>query len=360
MITIILSLLLFYVTVVVYCQQYQEQLIDTQAFYIIFDDQIINSTFPDTVCQNNGGGDQGNQCVGPMNKVYKNGAIITQPMNITVEHINRLHKSIPGSIVLAYWCFDCIPIYTADECSTGHIMGDKPGRNCSTTYQCTDGHTPKFNKMVNDAFPKSWAQTNLGDNTIHCSYPGQAYYVPFKESADSLAAMLAEVVKSAHFDGVYLDGYVDPSNYKKPVMNSTDKYDFNGDNEADTSEDVAAQYEKYAPYFVQQIRNLIGDDKYIIANSAGRNPDPNLNGVTLEMEACVDLQKCTDALAESQQVSKKPLLSVLWLTHSEAMSSEDQCNNVAILQHQFPFVQVGTDFFDGSHVVCNNTKLTTY
>jgi hypothetical protein len=187
MITIILSLLLFYVTIVVYCQQHQEQLmIDTQAFYIIFDDQINNSTFPDTVCQNNGGGDQGNQCVGPMNKVYKNGAIITQPMNITVEHINRLHKSIPGSIVLAYWCFDCIPIYTADECSTGHIMGDKPGRNCSTTYQCTDGHTPKFNKMVNDAFPKSWAQTNLVNNTIHCSYPGQAYYVPFKEEGRCL------------------------------------------------------------------------------------------------------------------------------------------------------------------------------
>lgn len=332
--------------------------IGTQAFYILFDNQINNDTFPVSVCQNNGIGDQGDQCVGPMNTVYKNGVIITQPINITSDHIDRIHKSIPGSIVLAYWCFDCIPIYTNSECSTGHIMGDKPGRNCSTTYQCSDGQTPEFNQAVNNAFPKKWAQTSLTNGTIHCTYPGQAYYVPFKESADSLAMMLANVVKDASFDGVYLDGYVDPDNFKKPVFNSTaDKYDFNGDDQADTVDDVAAQYKEYAPYFVQQIRNLIGDDKYIIANSAGRNPDPNLNGLTLEMEACVDLQKCVDALNESKSVSKKPNLSVLWLTHSEAMTAEDQCTNVAQLQHRFPFVQVGTDFFDGSHIVCNNTRI---
>jgi len=352
------QLLLVFLLLLVLVHSQQQQLIDTQAFYIIFDNQIDNNTFPLSVCQNNGIGIQGNQCVGPMDKVYKNGAIITQPMNITVDHINHIHSSIEGSIVLAYWCFDCIPIYTANECSTGHIMGDKDNRNCSTTYQCTDGYTPKFNQIVNSVFPKNWSQTNLDNGTIHCSYPGQAYYIPFKESADALAKMLANIVNTAQFDGIYLDGYVDPENLKKPIMNSTDKYDFNGDNQPDTVDDAVEQYKIYAPYFVQKIRDLIGDDKYIIANSAGRNPDPNLNGLTLEMEACVDIQKCIDALEESKLVSKKPNLSVLWLTHSEAMTAEDQCNNVATLQNQFPFVQVGTDFFDGSHIVCNNTKLT--
>lgn len=356
MASVVVLLLLLIIVIVV-----NSQLIDTQAFYIIFDDQIDNETFPASVCQNNGNGEQGNQCVGPMDKVYKNGAIITQPMNITKDHINKIHKLVPGSILLAYWCFDMIPIYTVPtgDCSTGHIMGDKNGRNCTTTYSCTDGHTPKFNQMVNEAFPKHWAQTNLKDGNITCHYPGQAYYIPFKESADSLASMLSKVVKDANFDGIYLDGYVDPSNFKKPVLNETDQYDFNGDNKPDTSDEVALQYAKYAPYFVQQIRKLIGDDKYIISNSAGRNPDPNLNGLTLEMEACVNITNCINALNESQSLSMKPNLSVLWLTHSEAMSAEDQCTNVAILQNQYDFIQVGTDFFDGSHVVCNNTKITT-
>ena len=43
---------------------------------------------------------------------------------------------------------------------------------------------------------------------------------------------------------------------------------------------------------------------------------------------------------------------VLWLTHSESVNASAQCEEVARLQRQFPWVQAGTDFFDGSHVVC--------
>jgi hypothetical protein len=107
--------------------------IETQAFYIIFDNQIENSSFPAQVCQNNGLGPQGGECVYDMGEEFKSGVVITQPMNITKWHTKRIHTAIPGSIVLAYWCFDSIPIYTK-SCSTGHIMGDKPNRNCSTTY----------------------------------------------------------------------------------------------------------------------------------------------------------------------------------------------------------------------------------
>ena len=33
-----------------------------------------------------------------------------------------------------------------------------------------------------------------------------------------------------------------------------------------------------------------------------------------------------------------------------------QCQTVADLQQQYPWVQAGTDFFDGSHVVCNSSS----
>ena len=41
------------------------------------------------------------------------------------------------------------------------------------------------------------------------------------------------------------------------------------------------------------------------------------------------------------------------MTHSEAMTAVEQCEQVADLQKQYPWVQAGTDFFDGSHVLCN-------
>ena len=34
------------------------------------------------------------------------------------------------------------------------------------------------------------------------------------------------------------------------------------------------------------------------------------------------------------------------------MNATEQCRNVAALQKQYPWTQAGTDFFDGSHVVC--------
>jgi hypothetical protein len=37
------------------------------------------------------------------------------------------------------------------------------------------------------------------------------------------------------------------------------------------------------------------------------------------------------------------------------MSPAQQCTLVHDMQAQYPFLYAGTDFFDGSHIVCNNT-----
>jgi hypothetical protein len=45
-----------------------------------------------------------------------------------------------------------------------------------------------------------------------------------------------------------------------------------------------------APVFVQNVRLALGPDALVVANAAGALSDGNLNGLTLEMEACKDPQ----------------------------------------------------------------------
>ena len=73
-----------------------------QAFYIIFTDQIDNGTaFPGEVCQNDGAGPQGGECVGPFGQ-YAGGVVIAQPINFTAAHVAKLKAAAPGALVLAY------------------------------------------------------------------------------------------------------------------------------------------------------------------------------------------------------------------------------------------------------------------
>ena len=93
----------------------------------------------------------------------------------------------------------------------------------------------------------------------------------------------------------------------------------------------------------------------LIGNSAGPLNAPQLNGITIEMEACLDQAACIAALQGQKDVGQTPPMSVLWLTHSESLSPEQQCQRGAMITKELPWVQLGTDFFDGSHIVCNKS-----
>jgi hypothetical protein len=115
----------------------------------------------------------------------------------------------------------------------------------------------------------------------------------------------------------------------------------------------------WSPAFVASLRSQLGPQAIILANSAGSISDSSLSGVTIEMEGCIashgGVQMCSNALSGQHlatiSASIEPV-SVLWLTHSESMSPAEQCANVAALQKLYPWAQAGTDYFDGSHVVC--------
>ena len=84
-------------------------------------------------------------------------------------------------------------------------MGDRPGRNCSTTYSC-DGVSPfvaalhalpEINQMaVHDI-------TSPEQPVMIEGYPGLAKYVWSNRSAPLLASFLSTWVKTNGFDGMY-------------------------------------------------------------------------------------------------------------------------------------------------------------
>lgn len=125
---------------------------------------------------------------------------------------------------------------------------------------------------------------------------------------------------------------------------------------------IAAQWEEWRPKYTAAIRAAMVDARagqsvgatptILLGNSAGALGDPSLNGITIEMESCQNATLCDAALAGQQAVAAKPDVSVMWLTHAEVVPPAEQCARVKAAQAKFPYLLAGTDFFDGSHVVC--------
>jgi len=150
-------------------------------------------------------------------------------------------------------------------------MGDKPGRNCSTSYHCAESSS--FQSIINMAFPPALARNQLfsnGSSAATCIYPGQAYYVPCAASVKSLAQMLASVVARAGFDGIYIDNYIHPDAFNPPHDPPDLQFDYNGDGYPDTREQVVEQYRQYAPAFTAALRSLLPAASILLGNAAGQ------------------------------------------------------------------------------------------
>eukprot|EP00944_MAST-04C_sp_MAST-4C-sp1_P000369 g369.t1 len=344
----------------------------TKAFYILFSNQVMdNPEWPTKLCQNNGHGPQGAECVDATQ--YANGIFIASPQNMTKDIITKIKKDVSNSKVLAYFDFGDIPLaYDPKECPFchSHIMGDKPGRNCTTTYACGPS---SFLANLQGIFLKKFAVHDITKGlpgVMVESYPGLAKYVWNSKSTPLLANFLSSWVIDNGFDGIYLDGYVQPNkvNFEQcelkeegcqSFLKANHTYDIDGDGLPDSSIEIYGSYFAWAPAFVALMRQKLGAERIILANSAGSISDSSLSGITIEMEACNGVegpQKCSDALNAQKLVTaavdKKTPASILWLTHSNTIPAPMQCKLLKKLQDEYPWVQAGTDFFDGSHVTC--------
>ena len=328
---------------------------------ILFAEQIDSQQWDQgKICQNAGKGPQGWECVPPTK--YENGIFITSPGGITREHIAKVKNTVNGSSVVAYWDFGDMPLNPGpEECPFcgDWIMGTRPGRNCSTTYQCGPSAfltalraLPGINKLVMHNITEGQSPPTMIE-----SYPGLASYIWNAKLAPLMANFFAKWLKDNGFDGLYLDGYVEPDKRRFAIPDGQ-SWDMDGDGVADSADTMAGSYFAWAPAFVGSLRAQLGKDVIILANSAGSVSDPSLSGITIEMESCTGaagVPHCANALdgqhlsTTSAEISPH---SVLWLTHSNAMPPAEQCREVAKLQAMYPWTQAGTDFFDGSHVVC--------
>jgi hypothetical protein len=344
--------------------------LSTKAFYVLFSDQVESSTWPGKLCQNNGIGPQGTECVDA--RQYKNGIFIASPQNMTKHLIAKVKQDVPGAKVLAYWDFGDIPLSHSEECPfcKGHIMGDRPGRNCSTTYHCGPS---SFLTSLHEVFPNKLAVHDITDGlpgVMLESYPGLAKYIWTSKSAQLLAEFLSKWITDHGFDGMYFDGYITPASIDfhqcktkeegcTSFMKPNRTYDIDGDGIPDPSNVISSSYFGWGPAFVAMMRSKLGSSAIMLANSAGSLSDPSLNGLTIEMEACRGGgggAKCANALNSQKMVtalsSEKDPVSVLWLTHSNSIPVAEQCKLLRVLQKEYPWVQAGTDYFDGSHVTC--------
>lgn len=84
-----------------------------------------------------------------------------------------------------------------------------------------------------------------------------------------------------------------------------------------------------------------------------------LNGVTIEMEWCgTDMAACLTAVEGSRAVAHdgKPV-DVFWLTQATMVPPAKQCELMNAMTARFNdgTVFAGSDFYDGSKIVCNHT-----
>ena len=175
--------------------------LSTQAFYILFANQIDSPDWPHKVCQNGGLGPQGDECVDATR--YKNGVFVTSPQNITQAHVQKVKRDVPGSRLVAYWDFGEMPVTASpDICPfcTGHIMGDRDGRNCTTTYPCGQGtFTEALNKSVpHELLIRRRTATHRQWQLVE-GYPGLPAYCWNKRLAPLLANFLGDWIKARRF-----------------------------------------------------------------------------------------------------------------------------------------------------------------
>jgi hypothetical protein len=207
---------------------------------------------------------------------YLHYSIFVCTPRFTETERTRIKKDIPGAKLLAY--FD-----------TQFAMINK---GCASS-----GDTPYY-QAVNKYFKPEWAITDLRTGMPIClqSHTGWANtrpagFVIMPQSADALSQFHREVTfgNASSWDGLYLDDsgttYSEP--FQHIITAQTTQFDIDADGRPDNISDITAQYMAFRPYFFAKLRDAVGPDRMLVANTGPPfAPDPNLNGITIESESC--------------------------------------------------------------------------
>ena len=277
---------------------------------------------------------------------------IASPTHFTRELVDKVHRDIPGSRILAYTDSADQPL--VDGCSTGSPMG-----NLAIQKRLPDDPEGYY-KQLRAGFKPEWLVRNLSSSPPSpvCFFPGLASFVMNKDSIDFLVGFHQNVtIGERGFDGIYMDVLYITWGQAWSLASLNLTADVDGDGAPDTDHDIQILYSGWRPYFVQQLRAALGPDRLLLANSAVASL-PGLNGITLEMEVCgTDKTSCLAAVESSRAVAASEgieRVDVFWLTHSETVPPAEQCAYVEEMVGRFPDggVFMGADWYDGSHIEC--------
>ena len=226
---------------------------------------------------------------------YANYSVFVCSPALAAEDVAKIHHDIPGAIALAYTNIADIPLGAFPESQYWQALEAV----FDTTFCVMDLVTDRVIRMQ-------------GENGT-----GAPHWVPRQESADVLVAFHRDVTMAAGWDGLYIDqceAHYPPWRLTK-LAEATSAYDANGDGSPDSPVQVVAQYDAWRPYFVQRLREVVGDGAVLIANSGGPLQDTNLNGICLEgVGTRFTPEEARNALLGARDVSRNPFLAALWIT----------------------------------------------
>lgn len=169
-------------------------------------------------------------------------------------------------------------------------------------------------------FDSTWCIMDLAADTCvrfdaPRTHPG---WIPFGRSADSLVAFAGRVTFGSHggptWDGMYLDNcQEDFPSWRVAMLPAS--FDCDGDGQPNTVGQLQSQWDTYRPYLINAMRSVVGNDRILVANSAGTLSDPNLNGICIEGVGHTISYASAKAAFEAQKaVCHPPFLSIAWVT----------------------------------------------
>lgn len=223
----------------------------------------------------------------PYSLIVANASIDTSP------GLNRANTQIPDCLLLAYRNFADIEVANS---RTGAFW-DSLEAEFDTTFCIRD--------------------LDNGGRCVRMQDGGDTApaWIPFPASIDAFMVHFDASVWVKDFDGVYLDEYVDPYPAWRWALLPT-HYDIDGDDVADDSLEVVAQWAAGRSYIAQRLRDSIGADAILIANTGGATAGGGcFNGITIEgIASTADSTAAVAELAAQDAVSVDPRVHVLWAT----------------------------------------------
>jgi hypothetical protein len=187
---------------------------------------------------------------------------------------------------------------------------------------------PYFQEL-DAAFDSSLCIRNLATGNVVRIYgavegdpsAGLPAWVPREESIEALVGFHRDVTMSRDWDGLYVDqcNAAYPNWRIDVLLDVAPSFDFNGDGLGDLPGRLRTEYALWRPVLTQRLREELGDDVVLVANSGGALEDAALNGITLEgVGSRFEPAVAEAALAGARAATTHPFLAVLWATTPES------------------------------------------